>query len=301
MPIILVVDDTEVDRQLIGGLIRKDIEWIVEYAENGQAALDLMEHTSPDVVVTDLVMPEMDGIELVRRAKKSYPQIPVILATGQGSEEDAVRALKAGAASYVPKSALADSLMDTIDQVLHLANEDEPQDRLMHCLTHTRYQFKMPNDPALIQPLIIVVTSLMQQLGMGDEAIRRHVAVALEEALLNGMLHGNLELLPFQVQQARHELHENGSSDVVATRMQESPYKDRHIVFGADVKPQKVQFIVRDHGKGFDTSKLPTREALDQLSSAEGGRGLMLIGNFMDEVGFNESGTEIQMALKSKA
>ena len=120
---------------------------------------------------------------LMLAAVELYPQIPIILATGRGSEADAVRALKAGAASYVPKDDLTDTLMDTIDQVLQLADKDKSQDRLMQCLTNTRYQFKLPSDPSLIQPLINIVTNLMEQLNMGDVATRRHVAVALEEAL----------------------------------------------------------------------------------------------------------------------
>ncbi len=297
MPIILVVDDSEVDRKLVAGLIKQDIEWIVEFAGDGQQALETMEHTSPNIVITDLRMPKMDGIELVKKAKKKYPQIPVILITGQGSETLAVEALRAGAASYVPKSDLADCLMDTVEQVLQLDEPDASAERLMRCITNSRHQFKLPSDPALIPPLINFVQKLLTELKLGDAAQRRHVGVALEEALINAMFHGNLELPKYQIQDGRRHMHEGKHSEAIESRRQESPYDKRRVLFGVDVTPQKAQFVVRDGGPGFNTSQVPSKEELANLSSVNGGRGLTLIGNFMDEVAFNDAGNEIRMAL----
>ncbi len=300
MPIILIVDDSEVDQKLVAGLIKKDIEWIVEFADNGQTALDVMEMTSPNVVVTDLMMPEMDGIELVREAKKRYPQIPVVLMTGQGSETLAVKALKAGAASYVPKAALADSLMDTIEQVLQLADQSRSQERLCKCISSSRYQFNLPNEPELIQPLIVFISEMMSRHKFGDEAVRRHVGVAIEEAVINAMFHGNLELSDFQVQNARRDLHEGVKSEVVEDRRRESPYNERRILFGVDMTPKKAQFVIRDNGPGFNINELPGIDDTQSLSAQNGGRGLTLIGHFMDEFEFNDSGNELRMTLQCR-
>src|SRR5512139_177460 len=103
MPTVLVVDDSSVDRSRIGGLLLKS-ELNVEYAVNGAEALRRIAEISPDLVLTDLIMPEMDGLELVAAVVAQFPLTPVILMTGRGNEETAVRALRAGATSYVPKS-----------------------------------------------------------------------------------------------------------------------------------------------------------------------------------------------------
>jgi CheY-like chemotaxis protein/anti-sigma regulatory factor (Ser/Thr protein kinase) len=297
MPIILIVDDSEVDRKLVAGLIKQDIEWIVEFAADGKEALETMEHMSPNLVITDLIMPNMDGMELVKNAQKNYPQIPIILVTGQGSESLAAEALRAGAASYVPKSDLADSLMDTVEQVLQLDETDASTEELMQCITSARNQFRLPSDPALIPPLINYVQRMLTELGLGDAGQRRHVGVALEEALINAMLHGNLELSKLQMHEVRRHMHEGTESHVVESRRQESPYDGRRILFGVDVNPQKAQFVIRDGGPGFDTSEMDSKLEPANLSSADGGRGLTLIGSFMDEVNFNESGNEIRMVL----
>src|SRR5262245_60038809 len=123
MPIVLVADDSPVDRLLVGKLLQKekDLEWVIAYAENGQEALALMGDVLPHVVVTDLRMPGMNGLEFVSAIRTQHPLVPVILITGQGSEALAMDALERGAASYVPKAQLAEKLLNTVKQVLSVA------------------------------------------------------------------------------------------------------------------------------------------------------------------------------------
>ena len=75
----------------------------VEFATDGREALEVVGRIDVDLVVTDLRMPEIDGLELVKRLREEHPLVPVILMTARGSEQIAVKALAAGAASYVPK------------------------------------------------------------------------------------------------------------------------------------------------------------------------------------------------------
>jgi len=88
-----------VERVLVKGLLCKNPEYQVQLATNG---LEAIAAYTPDLVVTDLVMPEMDGLELVRTMRRRYPRVPVILMTAFGDESTAVGALEAGAASYIP-------------------------------------------------------------------------------------------------------------------------------------------------------------------------------------------------------
>ncbi len=115
---ILVVDDSHVERLLVEGLLRKNPDFRVEQAENGKEALDRLAVRPSDVVVTDLVMPDMDGLELVRAVRRGHREIPVILMTAYGDETIAVEALEAGAASYVPKSQRAERLLETVNRVV---------------------------------------------------------------------------------------------------------------------------------------------------------------------------------------
>src|SRR5260370_2199043 len=104
---VLVVEHSTVDRPLAGGLMHKMEGWKANFAGNGVEALAAMAQHMPDIVLTDMLMPEMDGLELVQTIRVKYPRVPVILMTAHGSEDVAIQALRKQAASYVPTNTLA--------------------------------------------------------------------------------------------------------------------------------------------------------------------------------------------------
>ncbi|MBW3542246.1 MAG: response regulator, partial [Planctomycetes bacterium] len=73
---ILVVDDSAMDRRLAGGLLEKRAGWSVLFAVDGRDALEQIELHIPELVVTDLQMPNMNGLELVAAVREDYPLIP---------------------------------------------------------------------------------------------------------------------------------------------------------------------------------------------------------------------------------
>src|SRR5436190_11175150 len=123
MPTVLVVDDAAVDRKLVGGLLAKGTGLQVQFAASGEEALERLSAINPAVIVTDLVMPGMSGLELVARVVEQNAGIPVILMTGKGSEEIAVKALTAGAASYVPQGHFHRQLLTSVSAVLDTVDE----------------------------------------------------------------------------------------------------------------------------------------------------------------------------------
>lgn len=300
MPIILVVDDSETDRQLIGGLLKPKLDWIVQFASDGAEGLAMIGEIFPDVVVTDLQMPELNGIQLCAEAKAEYPHVPIVLVTGQGSEDLAVEALHAGAASYVPKSGLSKYLLDTVEQVLSLAQHDESKARLMQNTSGVRYQFNLETDQQLIAPLVDFVSSTMASLGIGDESDQRHVSVAIGESLINAMFHGNLELDSDTALYARQQLHDGGIAEEVQERSKIEPFRDRRVKVAVNLTRKQVDIAIRDEGPGFDSSEVSEHACEASQLSSEEGRGLTLIHNFMDEVSFS-SPNEIHMCLKIKS
>ena len=196
MSTILIVDDTAVDRHLAGGLLARNPNMEICYAKNGVEALEVIEFRLPDLVVTDLQMPELDGLGLVTAIGKDYPDVPVILMTAHGSENVAAQALANGAASFVPKSDLSSSLLETVMQILVMNETDSRYRKLIACTTKTDFEFDLPNDPSLIEPLIDLVRQVAVSQGFVPQNNRVQMAVALEQAIVNAMVRGNLELSP---------------------------------------------------------------------------------------------------------
>lgn len=287
MTTVLVVDDSPVDCKLVGGLLDRETEWNVVFAPNGQEALDQIELHIPDLVLTDLQMPEMDGLELTSSVRKQYPLIPVILMTSKGSEEIAVKALRRGAASYVPKRKLAQDLVETMRLVLSAASEDRSYSQLMNRMVSNECQFILENDLSLIASAVHYLQEMVSNLNICDETDRLRVGVALEEALLNAYYHGNLEVSS-ELREQDHEAY----YDLAQLRTRQPPFSERRIYVEAKLSPDEAIYVIRDEGNGFDVSEVPDPTDPANLERPCG-RGRLLMQTFMDEVRYNDRGNEV--------
>lgn len=294
MPTILVVDDSAVDRRLVGGLLEKKTVCTIEYAADGVEALARMKDAVPDLVVTDLMMPGMDGLELVKAVRIHYPKLPVILMTAHGSEALAIEALERGAASYVPKSQLAGRLPATMEEVLALARADRSHEKLLGCLARTEFTFYLDNDAALIDPLVDLVQKMVAGMGLCDFTGRLQIGVAMKEALLNALFHGSLEIGMGGAPEGEDELLQEKDLSLVEQRRSEPPYRDRKIFVEVKISTDAARFVVRDEGPGFDVAAVPDPGDWGALER-ERGRGLSLMRTFMDELTYNDVGNQVTM------
>ena len=115
---ILIADDHAMLREGIRALLtlHKDIE-VVGESSDGKEAVEKAEELKPDVVILDIAMPGMDGLEAARRIKKKNPEIKILILTQHDNKEYILSAIKAGMAGYVPKRALASELVSAIHAI----------------------------------------------------------------------------------------------------------------------------------------------------------------------------------------
>ena len=106
---ILVIDDEKSLIELLAVIFKKEGYGVMQ-AMSGEKALDILEKGGIDFVITDIRMPGLDGMEVLRRVKASYPEVPVVMITAYGTVQQAVEALKAGALDYVVKPFDVDEL-----------------------------------------------------------------------------------------------------------------------------------------------------------------------------------------------
>ena len=99
---ILIVDDEKEVLELLSELVEK-LDYNPLVASSGRDALDILDKTKIDVILSDMVMPEMDGIELLKRVKARKGDIPFLVITGHPTIETAVETIKKGAYDYLPK------------------------------------------------------------------------------------------------------------------------------------------------------------------------------------------------------
>lgn len=113
---ILIVDD-EIEYQKVLKLILSDVGYSIASCSNGIEALEYIDNNIVDLVLTDLKMPIMDGVELIKRIKEKYECIDIIVMTAFGSIESAVDSIKYGAIDYFTKSSDMDELVMKIDRL----------------------------------------------------------------------------------------------------------------------------------------------------------------------------------------
>ena len=290
---VLIVDDSAMDRHLAGAIVQKMGDWQASFAENGVEALAMMQHNKYDIVLTDMLMPEMDGLQLVTAIRSKYPMTPVILMTAHGSEDIAIQALNQGAASYVPKKGLARDLADILEQILSASKSQLQDARLLSRMDLFETRFSLENDTSLIPSLVAHLEDDLSRLKLCEPSGLVLLGVALHESLTNAMLHGNLEL-----DSALREVDEKQYYRLSIARRSEPPYCDRRITVIVRFTRQELSFHIADEGNGFDPNTLPDPTDPSNLGKVSG-RGLLLIQTFMDRVSHNVKGNEITMVKKT--
>ena len=127
---ILAVDDQRYFRELIEGLLEGG-GYSVRTCATGEEALHILQHEDFDIVVTDLVMPGIDGAELVRRVKERLPEQDIVMVTGVVDVKTAVEAMKLGATDYILKPFDRGTLTDSLDKILATRRLKDEHARLM--------------------------------------------------------------------------------------------------------------------------------------------------------------------------
>ena len=273
---ILVVDDTDVDLLLMERLLSSP-DFTVVLAGDGLQALEKLKDWSIDLILTDLQMPKMNGLELVRKVRDLRLNVPVILTTGQGSEEIAAEALKSGAAGYIPKNKLNLMLLPTVNEVLNIINSDLSYSRLIEHSKGSRFKFEFDSDPTLLPELVDFCERMLHSMSTLDRIGRLRIAIAVDQALQNALYRGNLEI------SQHHKIGLNASEipDVVQSKLDSKEHRERKIRIAIEIKPTRFGICIQDEGPGFDPTSVGS---WDEPSM----RGIILMMSFMVSVTYND-------------
>jgi len=290
---ILIVDDTETERTRFSGLLSADGEHAVHHVATGQLALDSIEQLSVDLVVTDLRMPEMSGIELIEELQDRHPHVPVVLMTSFGSEEETVQAIQQGASGYLNKATAAKDLTSLVTRLLAARSTDLAHAEVLRRREVDEYRFRLPSRRSVMSATAGFLRSRIQAAELCPEKELLRLGIAIEEALLNGCLHGNLEL----DSSLREE--ENNKFEALADhRSNLAPWNTRQVHVDASITQDHARIVVRDEGKGFDPETLPDPTDPENLLKPHG-RGVMMMKMFLDEVIWNATGNEVTLVMNA--
>ncbi|UNC91632.1 HD domain-containing phosphohydrolase [Candidatus Contubernalis alkaliaceticus] len=132
---VLIVDDEKSMRYTLREFLRRE-GYEVEAAEDAVKALALLKQDAFDVVVTDIIMPCLSGVELLEQIRNIMPDLQVILMTGEPTVETAVKAVQVGAYDYISKPILKSTLLKVVKKALHLKEITDKKQRLEEANRH---------------------------------------------------------------------------------------------------------------------------------------------------------------------
>ncbi len=202
---IMIVDDHPLFRQGLRRVIdgESDLE-VVREAADGQEALELAEELVPDIILMDINLPTMNGLQVTRKLKDSQPDVAVILLTAYHDDGQQFQAMKAGAAAYYPKDVTPQELIKAIRQVSqgHLIFGDSVLDKpeaaawlldqfeQQAALTDSSEAMFVPLSPREMEILQHIVRGLSNkeiayELGISRQTVKNHMTSILRKLAVN--------------------------------------------------------------------------------------------------------------------
>ncbi|WPU65602.1 response regulator [Peredibacter starrii] len=115
---VVIVDDSDFSRSIIRRMLIEEGIEIVGEANGAEAALQVIKSKKPNIVITDIVMPEVSGIELTERITKSYEDISVIVVSSLSQEHIVLEAIGAGASDFIAKPIQKQQLIDSLEKII---------------------------------------------------------------------------------------------------------------------------------------------------------------------------------------
>jgi CheY-like chemotaxis protein/anti-sigma regulatory factor (Ser/Thr protein kinase) len=267
---LLVVDDDPAIQELVRAMLAEG-PWQIHTAGTGDEALARLETRSYDLVLTDILMPGMDGLELLSHLRKWYPRLPVVMMTVKNTPAHILGSLREQAAAYVAKPFSREGLMATLENALSASVQGDDI-RILSDQPHwisLEVRCKLATADRLTQ----FMRELPSDLGPDE---REQIATAFRELLINAIEHGG-------------KLDPEKTVDLSYIRTARS-----------------IVYYIRDPGEGFSMENLahaavantpedPFRhiELRREMGIRPGGFGLLMTKSFADELMYSAKGNEV--------
>jgi DNA-binding response OmpR family regulator len=186
--VLTVDDDAHVLNTL--KLIIEEFDMIPLPADNVREALEILKQNKVDLILTDLMMPEIDGLELIDLVKESYPMVPIAVISAYGKPDNTVSALNRGAFSFVTKPFTIEGIRAIIEKGLRLRNLNLNTDFLKEFVS-SQITIEFPSDESLFPTVNYFMLKECQWRGIEQDTLLTNIAISLDEMLMNGHIHGN--------------------------------------------------------------------------------------------------------------
>ena len=287
---LLLIDDEQLVRDELGGILR-DEGYDVITGSDGLEGLALFRSEHPDMVITDIRMPKLDGLSVAMTIKDEAPEVPITVVTGHGTESMAIEALRAGVTDFIKKPVRLEDLSGALARMeatrqLGTPHEQRGMPASVEEVERV-WKYRLHNELEVIPEFVDGLLGLVAG-GMAPQSITE-LNIALRELIINAMEHGNLGISFEDKSQA---LEEGALPDLLQRRSAMPAYEGRQVTITASRLKKVVYVQIADMGGGFDWHVLTDSTDPAHLLSSHG-RGVLLARMSVDALSFNEKGNQV--------
>ena len=285
---ILIVDDEEGIRNLLRDIFETE-GYQLALAENGREALEQYEIFRPDLIIADIKMPKMDGLELLQEIRSKDNDVLIVLMTGYGSEEYAVKAVEFRANNYLHKPINQNQLKHVVKKYESIVRERTFQQKIIGMFKNRSFTLEFGNDLKLVSR--IADRLMLETVDALHSKDKLGIHLGLVELITNAIEHGNLAITYDET--SEYVQKEGTTHTLVKERMNDPKYGDRKVTIQFNMDQEKCEWLIEDEGDGFDWKSIPKHE-LSDIIMLEHGRGIYLSGLQFDKIEYLGKGNRVR-------
>ena len=284
---LLIADDNAERAAALLERVKSD-SWSVAIAPTAEAACTAIDANPIAVVLADAAVWHDKGLGAFASAK--HPALPVIVLTARGEASPAiVQQLQLGVLTFVPRDAGRRRLVETIQSLLDITRHNPYRERVRTYLRSAGVELHIGNDPGAVAVVVGYLQRILEDYGLSNDRERFRVGLALSEAILNAVIHGNLE-----VASDLRDAENDSYYETIEEKRRTEPFASRIVQISTQFSQSTATFVIRDQGPGFDRSSLPDPTDPANLLKPSG-RGVLMMRAYTDLVTWNEIGNEVTL------
>ena len=285
MKILIVEDDLASSEMLRLSLEKEGYTCYMAY--NGNQALEMHTEHKPDLIISDVRMPEMDGIELLERLRSIEEESIIIIVTGHSNEGLALRSLELGANNYIKKPISLSELKLIIRRYSNILESKSMSKQLPELIEDRTLTLQLPTNTHIIASVIDYFQDKIGYFYTAKQLFQ--IELGLTELITNAIEHGNLAISKEDKSLA---LKDNTLECLYEERLKDKTLAERTATIVFKQTKTYCSWLITDQGKGFSWKSLPNPTHLSHIGELHG-RGVFLSKLQFDELEYFGTGNSV--------
>lgn len=283
---VLVVEDDIASRNYLEVILRKEGHDF-RSADNGVDGLEIFKEYSPEIVLSDINMAQMNGLELLEHIKRIKPDAIIIMLTAFNSEEYVVEAMKLGANNYLKKPVLKNNLITLLRKYDSVIASRKSEKKIQGFIKKHNFNITFKSNIEIIPSIVNYLVTEIE--GVFAEEVLLDIKLGLGELILNAVEHGNLEISFIEKSNA---VQNDQLQQLYYVRLSDPDLRRRTVQIDFAMNEEQCEWTITDEGDGFDPESIPNPISDDGILRLHG-RGIFICKFQFDSLLYQDIGNKV--------